>query len=833
MTSLVNNINFLTNSFGEKYLYTVNKNSFVKEKSSIVFDRVFKKLLLKKDTLYIITGSDSGLLIRYLVEKGIPVGSRYVFVEPDWLIHPIYQSLDDIVWSDRIVLVGPDAVIDQSMSFSIQDYFFAGKVEFVSSLGAIDYYLEEYRQLYLNLKTAYDDLNYNLSNTVGFKPFIERQFDNIIFNQTPVSKLQNSFKNMPAVILAGGPSLDEAVDWVKENQGNIVVIAVSRISRRLQEVGIIPDFVISVDPNPNSYRVSKEVLLFDSNVTLIHGNYANTRLISQWRGRQFYFEDRFPWDCKLNVDNVSDSFGSTVSNTALNFAHVLGCGPVFLAGLDFCFSKGGYTHAQGSYEHESGPRPGELGLQLETYDGAVAYTIPGYLNSYRSIQTQIDLYGDMDLYNVSGSSAKLNGVKWISLEEVKLEPLREEPNGIIDTCAGAFSTDTISIDLIKVKEELHDCRSKLLEVRKLVTKALNYNARLFGRTGSAPDFSFKNQLDDIEEKLDTKYKPFSDLIKKFNAVEFLKMPPRDREWQPEEIEEAGNVYYRAYLNGTNEIIDLVDGVSRKVHFFQDEVSEHPDIDALVDFWDGEEIPGRALLWQGRHENINLSPVQQSKMDEIAKSFYSSIEEKEDFGYGENILNPIRSKLQLLYRQNDLTGIHPIVEYLESVESNDHVMDLHDLAKGYICELEDNIDEALGFYLTIVDRSADLIQSGEKFDNPRLEDALLRMSDIFMSRNELDNVKLTLDALSALSEIYEPLFADFLVMVGEVQTGIDLYSEYIIRVPTDYNVMNKLARLYVDLEQKDSALWLVNHILENDPDNADASGLYTELNTDSR
>ena len=48
------NESFLTSSFNEEYLYTVNRNSFNKEPSASVYKRLYKDKLEKEHSFYII-----------------------------------------------------------------------------------------------------------------------------------------------------------------------------------------------------------------------------------------------------------------------------------------------------------------------------------------------------------------------------------------------------------------------------------------------------------------------------------------------------------------------------------------------------------------------------------------------------------------------------------------------------------------------------------------------------------------------------------------------------------------------------------------------------------
>ncbi|HHS83863.1 MAG TPA: hypothetical protein ENK38_02930, partial [Gammaproteobacteria bacterium] len=62
--------NFLTNQFGDEYLYEVNQHSFNQIGAAALFRKTFADTLSAADTFYIVAGTDSGLLVKYIAETG-------------------------------------------------------------------------------------------------------------------------------------------------------------------------------------------------------------------------------------------------------------------------------------------------------------------------------------------------------------------------------------------------------------------------------------------------------------------------------------------------------------------------------------------------------------------------------------------------------------------------------------------------------------------------------------------------------------------------------------------------------------------------------------------
>jgi hypothetical protein len=90
--SQANTNTLTTNIFGERFLYHINRDSFSKISASAIFDAEFKAKIFDEDSLYIIIGTDSGLLPQYIQNQGIPIGTRYLFIEIPEVLQQLQQQ---------------------------------------------------------------------------------------------------------------------------------------------------------------------------------------------------------------------------------------------------------------------------------------------------------------------------------------------------------------------------------------------------------------------------------------------------------------------------------------------------------------------------------------------------------------------------------------------------------------------------------------------------------------------------------------------------------------------------------------------------------------------
>lgn len=260
---------FLTNGFGDRYLYGINRDVFNDIGSANLFRRQLEDLLLE-DRFHIVIGTDSGLLLQYVLNTGVPQGARYLFIEHPEVLASLEEELDLQILGDDIICTTYDQYQEQAVAWNISSYIFIGQVLLHQSIAAQDDFPGIYQELIWNVRKEIKQFVWQINLSLGSEVFIQKQFDNLAENRLPAKLLQGLFPGKTAVLLAGGPSLDEIFPWLQKNRDHVVVLAVSRISRRLQEVGIAPDIIFSIDPHDVSFDVSKETLVFWKDAILVH-----------------------------------------------------------------------------------------------------------------------------------------------------------------------------------------------------------------------------------------------------------------------------------------------------------------------------------------------------------------------------------------------------------------------------------------------------------------------------------------------------------------------------------------------------------------------------------
>jgi len=142
------------------------------------------------------------------------------------------------------------------------------------------------------------------------------------------SLVKDSLKGVPAVICGAGPSLEKNGHLLKEWKGKAFLIAAGSAINAME---VAPDLAVALDPH----------------IPLIRKKHLSTPLCLQsrmhpdsWRGitgEAFYIPDsHFAFDAWLTKAEPLDT-GWTSGNAGVAVAEYLGCAPIVLIGMDYCY----------------------------------------------------------------------------------------------------------------------------------------------------------------------------------------------------------------------------------------------------------------------------------------------------------------------------------------------------------------------------------------------------------------------------------------------------------------------------------------------------------------
>lgn len=811
---------FLTSPFGERYLYSVNRSTFQQEKSSDLFHRIYPELLTRRDSLSFILGTDSGLLLNYLKEREMPDGSLFVFIEFQEIITLLQKEglLDNL--PEQIFIFNQAEVWNNLDTFHFTSYILRQNLILHKSSARINGWISEYQILDENFMQMLKQQGAKHSEVASLASFIPAILRNCSENKHHVSLLANIFSGKTAAVLGGGPSLDSMLPWVKENRDKLIIISVARISKQLHAAGITPHFVAAVDPKDSDFDHAREMLYFQDSSIFIHSYHVAPRLLSQWGGLSFFFGRLFPWESKLN-HTTSMSTGSTVTNTALGFAAYTGCAAVVFGGVDFCFSQTGISHATGSYESLTGPSLNDT-LPVKTNDGHIANSRKDYLKGKVDMEkqaAQLTARG-LRIINPHGWSSRMEHVEYLKFSEIPLSALEKSPVEKAIATINPASNQQNSLKHYKAAgQELNRIRKQLEEYKKLFHKALRCNEGLFGRKGKQADFSYKVEMDKIEEKLSRDHYKLYSLLKVLNLKNVMRSTrsAAAEEWSDEEIEQAGREYYEACTASAAELISHIQHASKINQMRIAEEQRKPNFTELVKFWRAENQQGRVRVWKRQHpeEYEKLEKTSRILLDEIDREFEAIFTEQETSYLKRNrkasSLEGVAATSLQYFLTKDEAALQRLRQGLAVHPDQKRAEKLSLFTKGLLLELNGRAEEASVNYQQLLGEEKAFLT----------EESLKRLFSIFLEQGNLQSAVTAAECLTQISVSYAPRLAEIYEIAGELPAALDIYTQYLEHVGSHVPTMQKMAKLYLKSNLPEGAVMMSKFILEQEPENSTA------------
>ncbi|MEO5378798.1 MAG: DUF115 domain-containing protein [Magnetococcus sp. DMHC-6] len=814
---------FLVNQFGESYLPAINGEVFSQMGSDNLFQSHYNDLLEKKDALYILVGTDSGLLLHYILKQKKQEGTRYLFIEIPQVIHKIRQPPYPTTLPPHVAVCTLESWLKQAEDFSIKDYFYLNTIQIIKSLAVMDAFHPEYVHLWNQFQEQYVKIIFNFNMEIGSQTFMIKGLENLAENRHSSALLNALFQGRSAVLLAGGPSLDDSLPWVRAHREKLVVLAVSRIAPQLIQHKITPDFIFTIDPHSMIFHQSKEMLHFWPHALLINMYHANPQLLSQWQGRSLFMGILFPWDTPLNEENHLFN-GITVSHQALGMAVVMGFKQVILGGFDLCFSQSGFTHNKGSVEREIGPFAESTEIRVETNGGWLAETRFDFASAIPSMEAlaTFALKNNCQVLNPAPGAAKIASIKHIPFEEIDLGPTPEtSAMDILKEKLPIETSQTRCDHYQKVLKELDRMRKEFVQVRNLTIEAINCNAALFGRKGKLPNFKFKHRMDAIEQELDQEYIVASRLVKKWGIRELLRLsrPDKNRDLTFDETEENTNRYYVNYRNSATDLIHLLDDMKERIRCRLEEEKPKINFQTLLAQWKKDDVPGRlkVCLYYRGETMADIPPPWKERCQELEQLSLEKMNATENT-YTEFCIQDqaqpqmIRVKIVTLFRNRDASKLETFMIGLQDSTIAEKTSFIH-LAGGYLAELNGDLDTAIRHYRQI---TYEFLRA----------DALRHTLSILLRQKDLRAALAVSKRLCSLSALHIPNYADLLRLTGQKEEAIVFYGDYLKIVRKDYMTQFKMAKLYAEMGEQEKALQIFRQILTEDPDNK-AARLYID------
>ena len=816
----------LKNAFGEAFYPEVNQHLFLKQSSETVYKAHFSDLFDKDEMLYLVVGTDSGLFYNYVKAQKLPATLKFLFIELNDLNGKLGLSFSDDPTGQQVSVVSADFDFN-ILHTAFETYVVRNKIQLIRSMAVMDAKPgSAYHRFWDEVEIQYID--FLKGNIVGQNAaqFENARLLNAADNILPLKNYKKTLEGATAIVLGGGPTLDDAIEWIKQNQSKLVIFSVARIARRLKKEGIVPDFYVSVDPHDVSFDNSKGIFAFQDQSILLNGYHINPKLLGQWSGLTCYTGNKYGW--KNDYPRNLDSLGPTVTNTAVNVAAYLGCQNIVLSGLDFCFAKG-RTHESSSDEAKVASQLSyKDSIKVEANSGEMTPTEPTFASARTILEQQIGFYLQdnpaLRFYSTGWGSAKIENVHYAAPESFDF--LDNVTAKKLDELKASL---TLNIEqrmdyVVKTIEELEQQKQRFNDVAVLAVDALGVMPKLYADNSAEPKQKVLNKVIKLRKKMNRLIGDDGDLLLSYRGANFAET------FKPVEDESALNAdevsyqltsFFQGVKSATEQYQSLIDMAIERAQLRLDELENKVSISDLYQRWDKLNEFGRVDVWLKWHPDLSTLSDDALALVKKAQQQFQQELAKTETKHFHNLKRNTQDINKLLVRAERAMGLgnkaelEVLLGHAAQLEKANEAEDFAALLKGMLAEIDQAESEAQSCYNSI--------------HVPVLKHAALkRLLDIAMRSNRHNDSLALLESLCIYSLDYMVPYADLLALIGQLSMSVEVLRMYLAKHPIKVNVHIKLAQRLIELGQLEAAKEVLQQVLLLDDKNQTAKILLAEL-----
>ncbi len=312
---------------------------------------------------------------------------------------------------------------------------------------------------------------------IGFRNIVENAKN--IAASPGIGNLKNAFEGLTAVSIASGPSLNEAMPFLKAHAGKFILIACDSSLQPLLKAGLMPHFVTAIEREEIVTEYFRNMKL-DPTVTLIGPNLLLKASVDAFDGIRALYTHSSAISFPLGMDFLGLPFGTGFSAGNLNITAAIHMGfkKIVLAGHNLGFEVGSLTsHAQGVLLEERSRPNQEKDLEqfnlfrVPSQDGkATVVSALGYCLYRSQIEAEILREGSREFINTALKGARIAGAKGMSIE-MALSESDYAPENIRERIGTLLAPPSVELQKQRSIEIRNRTKAHVLRVKQHLEKA--------------------------------------------------------------------------------------------------------------------------------------------------------------------------------------------------------------------------------------------------------------------------------------------------------------------------------------------------------------------------
>ncbi len=327
-------------------------------------------------------------------------------------------------------------------------------------------FMESCVRFYREIKESLTTALVNVNSTIAFgEKNIYNTLKNMCFLSESISLIDLMKvipKDVPAIVVAAGPSVEENIEYLKRSKGKAIIFAVDRILDYLLDQDVEPDFVVTLDPKKQMKHFSKRE---DVTVPLICYFESNHDILVKHKGKKiFCTSDSFSEEVYHRTKKISPNLitSGSVAIVAYSACVKLGFQRIVLVGQDLAYHNNA-SHAGG----ETDQLDSNADVFVEGLDGNQVKSRYDWKEFITRYQDFIKLNPDIEVIDVKKSGAKIKGTVHMPFGEV-LEKYCQSSFDPINCDFNIFSKD----DMELIKDYIEEQISIIMRIKEKAQNAV-------------------------------------------------------------------------------------------------------------------------------------------------------------------------------------------------------------------------------------------------------------------------------------------------------------------------------------------------------------------------
>ena len=400
-------------------------------------DKFLEKIVDSKDSceLFLIYGFATGEHVKALRNK-FPENKILVF-EPNKELEAYMSNLDWVKEDENLeILICEKNKIQTSMKGNVNEYNLHDvNIIYFSNYDKI--YIDEIRDFLIEIKNIYVEIILERNTRMKYSSkWFETLIGNLPFmiDATPADLYEQQYKDIPAIIVSAGPSLEKNVDQLKELNDQMLIISGGRTLKGLIDKGIKPNLLVAIDPNDSSYEIAKGYIE-KLERPLLFFECTNEKLVMNHKGEKI-FSSHMAFINKVAGRNLKiiPSSGS-VAHSMTSYVAIMGCNPIVFIGQDLAYTnEKSYSsiseNRDGSWKFDDVKRTDDI--WVDSVDGGKVRTSLAF-NTFRiGFEEIIESHPNITFINATEGGARISGTIEMKLSDAiekykveKIEPIKK------------------------------------------------------------------------------------------------------------------------------------------------------------------------------------------------------------------------------------------------------------------------------------------------------------------------------------------------------------------------------------------------------------------------